>query len=571
MLGRQAAEASVSESISPSRYARIGAFLLRYRKAGLFNGLELDLQEAALARDARPVAPGQPEQFVDELEALGPTFIKVGQALSTRPDMVPPAYLDALERMQDNVAPVPVAEIKAVVEAELGARIGVLFGSFDDEPLAAGSMAQVHAATLRDGREVVVKVQRPHIAQTLRDDLAILEKLAGAADQLTEMGRRYGFSEWVRELRHSLANEVNFALEADNLRRFAANLRGYRHLYVPQPLDDFTTARVLTMDRVRGIKVTHVPPVRRLEHPLQQQAQELLRAYLDQVFVHGLVHADPHPGNVLLMDDQRLALFDLGMVARLPPHTRHHLLKLMLGAISGNSEQVGEISETLGTALQDFSHSHYRRCVDQLVSGYAGLQGASRQFSEGRLILELTRVGAACGLRPPPELTILGKTLLNLEAVTTALDPALDTRAVVEQHLQQMLRRQALGSLSPANLASEWLDLQELARRTPQHMGAILRTLAENRLRVRIDGLEESRMMESLQKIANRIATGVIIAALVIGAALTARLPGGVRLFGLPLLSAAFILVAAVLGAGLILSALRRDRKVDRAADRLPD
>ncbi|MGB3460768.1 ABC1 kinase family protein [Rhodanobacter lindaniclasticus] len=561
----------MSESISPSRYARIGAFLLRYRKAGLFNGLELDLQEAALAQDARPVAPGQPEQFVDELEALGPTFIKVGQALSTRPDMVPPAYLDALERMQDNVAPVPVAEICTVVEAELGARIGVLFGSFDAQPLAAGSMAQVHAATLRDGREVVVKVQRPHIAQTLRDDLAILEKLAGAADHLTEMGRRYGFSDWVRELRHSLANEVNFALEADNLRRFAANLRGYRHLYVPQPLDDFTTARVLTMDRVRGIKVTHVPPVRRLEHPLQEQAQELLRAYLDQVFVHGLVHADPHPGNVLLMDDHRLALFDLGMVARLPPHTRHHLLKLMLGAISGNSEQVGEISETLGTALQDFSHSHYRRCVDQLVSGYAGLQGASRQFSEGRLILELTRVGAACGLRPPPELTILGKTLLNLEAVTTALDPALDTRAVVEQHLQQMLRRQALGSLSPANLASEWLDLQELARRTPQHMGAILRTLAENRLRVRIDGLEESRMMESLQKIANRIATGVIIAALVIGAALTARLPGGIRLFGLPLLSALFILVAAVLGAGLILSALRRDRKVDRAADRMPD
>ena len=561
----------MSESISPSRYARIGAFLLRYRKAGLFNGLELDLQEAALARDARPVAPGQPEQFVDELEALGPTFIKVGQALSTRPDMVPPAYLDALERMQDNVAPVPVAEIKAMVEAELGARIGALFGSFDDEPLAAGSMAQVHAATLRDGREVVVKVQRPHIAQTLRDDLAILEKLAGAADHLTEMGRRYGFSDWVRELRHSLANEVNFALEADNLRRFAANLRGYRHLYVPQPLDDFTTERVLTMDRVRGIKVTHVPPVRRLEHPLQQQAQELLRAYLDQVFVHGLVHADPHPGNVLLMDDQRLALFDLGMVARLPPHTRHSLLKLMLGAISGNSEQVGEISEAMGTALQDFSHSHYRRCVDQLVSGYAGLQGASRQFSEGRLILELTRVGAACGLRPPPELTILGKTLLNLEAVTTALDPALDTRAVVEQHLQQMMRRQALGSLSPANLASEWLDLQELARRTPQHMGAILRTLAENRLRVRIDGLEESRMMESLQKIANRIATGVIIAALVIGAALTARLPGGIRLFGLPLLSALFILVAAVLGAGLILSALRRDRKVDRAADRMPD
>ena len=561
----------MSDSSRLSRYAQIGTFVLRYRKAGLFHGLDLDLQEAALAEDPDAVSPGRPEQFVDDLEALGPTFIKIGQALSTRPDMVPAPYLAALERMQDNVAPVPLAEVRALVEDELGARIGTLFGSFDDQPLAAGSVAQVHAATLRDGREVVVKVQRPRIAQTLREDLAILERLAGAADRMTEMGRRYGFAEWIHELRHSLANEINFELEADNLRSFAANLRSYGYLYVPQPLATLTTARVLTMDRVRGIKVTHIPPLRRVEHPLHNQAQELLRAYLDQVFVHGLVHADPHPGNVLLMADQRLALFDLGMVVRLPPHTRRRLLQLMLGAVGGHGDQVGEISELMGIALPDFRHGLYRRRVDQLVSGYVGLQDANRSYSEGRLVLELTRIGAACGLRPPPELSILGKTLLNLEAVTTALDPTLDTRAVVGAHLQQMLRQQALGSLSPANLASEWLDLQELARHTPQHVAAILRTLAENRLRVRVEGLEESRMMESLQKIANRIATGVIIAALVIGAALTARLPNGPTLFGLPVLAMIFIAVAAVLGLSLVISALRRDRKVERAADRRPD
>jgi ubiquinone biosynthesis protein len=283
------------------------------------------------------------------------------------------------------------------------------------------------------------------------------------------------------------------------------------------------------------------------------------------------VHADPHPGNVLLMNDHRLALFDLGMVARLAPRTRQELLKLMLGAISGNGDQVGEISEGMGTPLEDFRHSQYKRQVEQLVASYVGLHNSSRQFSEGRLVLELARVGAACGLRPPPELSILGKTLLNLEAVTSALDPAIDTRRVVEQHLQQVLRRQALGTLSPANLASEWLDVQELARHTPQHVAAILRTLAQNRLRVRVDGLEESHMMESLQKIANRISTGVIVAALVIGAALTAHLRSGPRLFGLPLLSTLFIVVAAVLGLGLILSALRRDGKVDRAANRPPD
>ena len=561
----------MSEHASLSRYAQIGAFLLRYRKAGLFDELDLDVQEATLAEQAGLVPEGQPEQFVDDLEALGPTFIKIGQALSTRPDMVPPAYMSALERMQDDVAPVPVEAVRAVIESELGARIATLFGSFDDKPLAAGSVAQVHAATLRDGRPVVVKVQRPHIAETLREDLRILERLAGAADRMTEMGRRYGFVDLVGELRHSLAKEIDFELEADNLRRFAINLKPYSRLYVPQPLEDFTTCRVLTMDRVRGIKVTHVPPLRRIEHPMSTEASELMRAYLDQVFVHGLVHADPHPGNVLLMDDQRLALFDLGMVARLSPHTRRHLLKLLLGAIGGNADQVGEISEAISTPLEDFQHGAYRRQIDQLVSGYVGMQDAKRGFSEGRLVLELARTGAICGLRPPPEMGILGKTLLNLEAVTGALDPDLDVRALVQDHLQRVMRQQALNSMSPANLASQWLDMQELARHTPEHMAAILRTLAENRLRVRIDGLEESRMMESMQKIANRVATGVIIAALVVGAALTARIETGSRLLGLPYLSVIFLAVAALLGASLLFSALRRDRAVERAADRESD
>ncbi|MEO8809996.1 MAG: AarF/UbiB family protein [Rhodanobacter sp.] len=561
----------MSEHASLSRYAQIGAFLLRYRKAGLFDGLDLDVQEAILADHGNQVAQGEPEQFVDDLEALGPTFIKIGQALSTRPDMVPPAYMSALERMQDNVAQVPVEEVRAVIEKELGARIAVVFGSFDDKPLAAGSVAQVHAATLRDGRPVVVKVQRPHIARILREDLAILEKLAGAAERMTEIGRRYGFVDWVGELRHSFANEIDFELEADNLRRFATNLEGYRRLYVPKPLPDFTTSRVLTMDRVRGVKVTHIPPLRRIEHPLGAEAAELMRAYLDQVFVHGLVHADPHPGNVLLMDDQRLALFDLGLVARLPPRTRRNLLKLLLGAIGGNADQVGEISEAMGTPLEDFQHGPYRREIDQLVSGYAGRQEAKQGFSEGRLVLELARVGAKCGLRPPPEMGILGKTLLNLEAVTTALDPQMDVGALVEQHLQHIMRQQALSSMSPANLASEWLDMQELARHTPQHMAAILHTLAQNRLRVRIDGLEESRMMESMQKIANRVATGVIVAALVVGAALTARMEHGGGIFGLPYLSVLFLGVAAVLGGSLLVNSLRRDRVVERAADRETD
>ncbi|WP_343162733.1 AarF/UbiB family protein [Oleiagrimonas sp. C23AA] len=551
-----------------SRYAHIAHFMIKYRKAGLFDGLDLEIEDTLLGAEHGSVPPGKPEQFVDDLEALGPTFIKIGQVLSTRPDMVPAPYLSALERMQDSVAPVPVEQIRKVIEDELGVRINRAFASFDDVPLAAGSMAQVHTAVLRDGTEVAIKVQRPGIAETIREDLGILSRLAGAADRLTEMGRRYGFSDWVHELRRSLANEIDFEMEAENLRTFAERLRPYPRLCVPTPFADLTTSRVLTMERVRGVKVTQIPPVQRLEKSLTEHASELLRAYLDQVFVHGLVHADPHPGNVLLNDADQLALIDLGMVARLPPRTRGQVLKLMLGAIDGNGEQVCEISESLGTVLEDFRAEDYRREVAQLVSGYAGMHRGAHAYSEGRMMLELTRVGAACGLRPPPELSLLGKTLLNLESVVDALEPALNARGVVERHLQKVLRRQALHAMSPPNLASEMLDMQELARHTPQHVAAILRTLAENRMRVRIDGLEESRMMENLQKIANRIAAGVIVAALVIGAALMGSHVHGPTWFGYPALAVIFLIVAALLGVALVISSLRRDRDVRQLARR---
>lgn len=558
----------MSTSHGLSRYAQIASFLIRYRNAGLFGGLELEIEDALFGEQPVNVPPGKPEQFVDELEALGPTFIKFGQALSTRPDMVPPAYLDALQRMQDDVEPVPIDAVRNMIETSLGMRISQAYGSFDEEPLAAGSLAQVHTATLRDGREVAIKVQRPDIAEAIREDLSILERLAGAADHLTEMGRRYGFAEWVREMRQSLAAELDFEMEAANLRSFADHLQGYKRLFVPQPFADFTRPQVLTMQRVRGIKVTKVPPLRRTEHSFAEHARDLLRAYLDQVFVHGLVHADPHPGNVLLSDDNRLALIDLGMVARLSPRTRSRLLKLMLAAVDGNGEQVGDISEQMGTALDDFDAPRYHREVVRLISGYAGLQHGGGAFSEGRMMLELTRIGAACGLRPPPELSVLGKTLLNLEAVVDALDPHVDTRAVVEQHLETVLRQQALHAMSPANLASELLDMQDLARHTPRHVATILHTLAENRLAVRVEGLEETRMMENLQKIANRIATGVIIAALLIGAALMARVNEGPKLLGYPWLASVFLIIAALLGLVMIINSLRRDGMVSKAAER---
>ncbi|TWI05754.1 putative unusual protein kinase regulating ubiquinone biosynthesis (AarF/ABC1/UbiB family) [Luteimonas cucumeris] len=550
-----------------ARSAQILTFLLKYRSAGVFSGLDLD---TAIAQADEPLpAEGKPEEFVRDLEALGPTFIKIGQALSTRPDMVPPPYLAALERMQNEVVAVDADAIVAIIEDELHVRIGKLFSDFDRDPLGSASLAQVHRAVLRDGREVAVKVQRPDVAQSIRTDLEILGALASRADRSTRIGQRLRFADWVHEFRKTLLDELDFRLEADNLEHFAEHLKQYRRLYVPRPVWDLTSSRVLTMDLVRGTKVTAISGLRRTEQSLGPLANELLRGYLDQTFVHGEIHADPHPGNLLLTDDGRLAIFDLGMVAHVPPKQRGRLLKLLFSAIDGRGEDVADEALALSVRLEDFDEERFTREVGQLVARYAA-HGDAHAMSEGRLMLQLTRLGAACGMRTPPELNLLAKTLLNLESVCVALDPELSVKDAVEDHLQGMMRARLRKSFSPAHLAGEVIELQALLQEAPRKVSTVLSLLAENRLQLRVTGLQESHLMENLQKIANRIATGVIVAALILASAYLMRAPIGPRLFGYPAVALVLFVIASGLGLAIVISALRSDRRVKPREERGP-
>ena len=539
-----------------ARTAQILGFLLKYRHAGVFAGLDAD--EAALSAEV-PSSEAGPEQFVRDLEALGPAFVKIGQSLSTRPDMVPQAYIDALERMQDDVAALPAETVRGLVEEALGVRLSQAFEAFDDEPLGAASLAQVHRARLRDGRAVAVKVQRPDILAGIVADLDALAAIADKADRWTDAGRRVGFAGWVQELRKSLLSELDYEVEADNLVRFGRHMAAHPEIVVPQPVWDYTRPRVLTMALVDGIKVTAVGGLRRTEQDMGALASAVMRAYLDQVFVHGDVHADPHPGNLLVTPDGRIALLDLGMVAHIPPRRREQLLKLLFAAVDGRGEDVAVEAMAMGTRLEDFDGERYRREVGQLVARYAALTGGRAQ-SEGRLVLDLVLLGSTCGLRTPPELTLLGKTLLNLEAVCRALDPSMDVKRVVEDHLEAVMRQRLKKSFSPASLASEAMEVQALVRGAPRKLADILALLAENRVQVRLAGLEDSRLLENLQMIANRISIGIIVAALIMASALLMRLEGGPRLLGYPAIALLLFLAAAVLGFGIVISALLRDR-----------
>lgn len=549
-----------------ARTAQIVRFLLKYRNAGVFSGLDVDASEA---EPEQVVADGRPEEFVDDLEALGPTFVKIGQALSTRPDMVPPAYLSALERMQDDVAPAPFEDIRAVVEEQLGARLGKLFAEFEQAPLAGASLAQVHRARLRDGRPVAVKVQRPGIVEGIHADLDALAALARKVDRHTDVGRRTRFADWVHEFRRSLLAELDYRTEAGNLDRFGAHFQRYPLLFVPRPVWDLCAHRVLTMELVEGTKATDLSGLRRTEQDLAPLAEQVMRGYLDQTFVHGEIHADPHPGNLLVTDDGRVALLDLGMVAHVPPRQREKLLKLLFAAVDGRGEEVAGEAIGMSTRLEDFDEERYMREVGQMVARYAATSGNQSQ-SEGRLVLDLTLLGSQCGLRTPPELSLLGKTLLNLEAVSKALDPEMNVKLVVEDHLEHVMRQRLKQSFSPTRLASEAMELQALVREAPRKLSDILGLLAENRLQVRMTGLDDSQLMENVQKIANRISTGIIVAALILASALLMRVEAGPRLFGYPAFALVLFVVGAVLGLGIVVSALLSDRKAKPVETRGP-
>jgi ubiquinone biosynthesis protein len=536
------------------RYMDIARLLLHHGRTDLAKVAQVD---DALPEDETAAVGGDPEKLAQDLEAMGPTFIKLGQLLSTRSDILPAPYLEALARLQDRVEPFSFGEVEEIVSSELGVRLSKAFQDFDPAPIAAASLGQVHRAVLRNGRPVAVKVQRPGIRQVILDDLEAFAEAAAFVDRHTQVGRKLAFQDILEEFRKTLLRELDYQREALNLVTLGRNLREYERLVVPQPVDDYTTSRVLTMDYVRGTKITDLSPLARLEMDGAALAEDLCKAYLDQILIDGFFHADPHPGNILVTEDRRLALIDLGMVARVDPQTQERLLKLILAITEGRGHEAAQVALQMGTRLEGADEDRYRRAVADLVGGYQDV--TSEQIKVGRIVLGLARQASENGVRPAPELSMIGKALLHLDEVSRTLDPDLDPNAIVRRHSDTILRRHMMKRLSPGSLLSSTLELHEFVQNLPGRMNAVLDTLAGNKLEVKVDAIDETRLVTNLQKIANRIALGLVLAALIVGAALMMQVRTEFTIFGYPGLAMLLFLLAAAFGFVLVLSVLLGD------------
>jgi predicted unusual protein kinase regulating ubiquinone biosynthesis (AarF/ABC1/UbiB family) len=547
-------------TIHLKRYKEIAALLWKYGRSDLVRQMGVD-ELLTPSEEVKPTGLA-PEELANDLEAMGPTFIKIGQLLSSRSDLIPEVYLKPLSRLQDSVKPFSIEEVERIILAELGVRISKAFSEFNPKPIAAASLGQVHFAALRDGRRVIVKIQRPEIRKQIAEDFEVLTQIAEFLDAHTEFGRRYRFLTVLEEFRVTIQKELNYEREAQNLVVLGQNLKEFDHIQVPQPVEDYTTRSVLTMDFVQGRKITSLSPLARLDLNGAPLADELFRAYLKQIMVDGMFHADPHPGNVFLTDDGRIALIDLGMVGHIAPSLQENLLKLLIAVSEGDNEQASDIIIGISRTDETFNEIQFIRRMGQIIT--ASQNQSLEQLNVGKSLLEMSKTAIDNGLFVPSELTLLGKTLLQMDEIGKIIDPKFDPYAAVRRNVTSLMTQRLRKHASQGTIVNSLLDFKNLFTHLPGRLNRILDSVAASELEVKVKTPDAQMLVEGFQKVANRITAGVILAALIMGAALLMRIQTSFTIFGYPGLAILCFLGAAAGGMWLLFTIFFQDEKIKK-------
>lgn len=538
------------------RYRRIVEVLLKHGFGYFVESV--DLQHLAPFRRRVPSDPreggSRGARVRAAMEELGPTFIKLGQLLSTRPDFVPADIIQELSRLQDSVPPVPPEDIAAEVEREIGRPLDQVFSRFDPEPLGAASIGQVHRATLHDGADVVVKVRRPGIEETVDIDLDILATLAEMADARWP-STRGAFTEIVREFARTLRREMDFRLEAANTERFRRLFADDGRVLIPSTYPELTTSRLLVMEHVDGVKINDLDGLRALGVDTARLARLGAEVFLRQVLIDGMFHGDPHPGNLFVLPDGRLGVIDFGIVGRLDRRTIDSVTDLFIGVTRRDVPRIVDGLTALGAVDDGGDAAALKRDVADLLDRHHGKR--LKDLALGDIVNEVLQVAHLHELRLPPDLLLLGKALVTIEGLGQQLDPEFNALEVAEPFALELIRRRLHPAAVAGRMARDAGDVLETLGGLPEKLQRTLNRLnrGEVRVRVQLDALE--RAVHRLERGHNRVAMAVVFAALFVGASVLLAAGAGPVLWGVPVLPAAAFLAAFVTGAVLALGILR--------------
>jgi len=486
----------------------LGAFLHQ-------TGFEKFAPKSWWKKDGRALS--QPERLRMALGELGATFTKLGQLMSTRGDMLPPEYLAELARLQDRAPLVPEAAILATIERELGAPANQVFGSFELEPLASASIGQVHAATLHDGSRVVVKVQRPGVAEEIERDLRILARITDWIERSTEYGADYDVWSLHSEFAHTIHGELDYIREGRNVDRMRRAFAGDPGIRIPVVYWPYTSHRVLTMERMEGIKITDLEALDEAGLSRREIAETAVRTFLRQILEFGYFHADPHPGNFFVEPDGTIALVDFGMVGRVSETTQDHLLRSGLAAMELDAEALTEQLYALGVAGRRADRRSFEKDVDHLISHYGGFSVG--ELSASAITAELSEIAFRHKLQLPSELALLLRVISMSEGMGLMLDPEFHyleyASPIIKKHWKERTSlRSRLGQIGRSTAEAADFSLG-LPRRTQRLLGRIER--GEFELNVRHERLEE--VTREFQRMTNRLSMAFVLAASVVAMA----------------------------------------------------
>jgi ubiquinone biosynthesis protein len=542
------------------RYRQVVGVLIKYGFGEVLDRMNIATylqigSRKLFARQQAIAALSWAERIRLALEELGPTFVKMGQIMSTRPFLIPVELIIELAKLQDHVASFAYEDVEKIIEAELGQPIDQLFSSFSREPIASASLSQVHRATTHSGADVAVKVQRPQVRQVMEKDLSILRDLAILLDRYIPEARPFDPVAMVEEIWKSAKQETDFTFEARNLEILTRNFADDDRIFLPQIFWDLTSSRVLTLEFIDGIKISEVERLK--EAGLDPKAVTRVGGQLlaKQIFEHGFFHADPHPGNLFVLKGNRIAPVDFGMMGKLSSSSLELIADLLIAATSDDTRRLVRALQNHELIGDEIRPAALEADLALFVHRYHGVPLS--KLNVRSLVVDAFEIITSHKIKFPPELMMLGKALGTYEEVARALDPQYDF--VTE--LMPSIKKLSARKLSPRGVFSDTshylIEFRDLLVNLPFEMRRITRNLRKGELSIAFQHKGLESLILELEKASNRLAFALIIAALIVGSSLIMTRQAGLTVYGVPLLGVIGYVTAGLLGLWLVIAILR--------------
>ena len=549
-----------------NRYRQILTVLIKYGFGDLVDRLkigqylEIGLQMIARRDRAHLEQHTRAERVRMILEELGPTFVKLGQIASTRPDLIPGEFISELEKLRDAVPPFPFDQVSEIVEDELRRPLSESFAQFSESSLAAASIGQVHRARLEDGEEVVVKVQRPDIRHTIEVDLEIMLHLATLLERHVQEAELHRPTKIVEEFARVMEQELDYGIERAHLERFANQFLDDDTVYVPKIYRDYSTGRVLTMEYISGVNLADLDALAENGLDRRRIAARGAELMLKQIFVHGFFHADPHPGNVFVLPDNVLCYLDFGMVGRLDRRCREDFADLVYGAAARDAPKT--TTALLRLAEHDDEWEVDTRALERDVGEMLDLHVVAElgRVDMGRLLQQLFDLLGKHRLRIPADLVMMLKAMTTAEGVGVVLDPQIDMVAIATPYVRKLKMERFAPRRLLGELYESGNELLQLAREIPGGMRELLRLAKRGNLRMGLEHRGFEKMLDTYEHVANRVAFAIVVAALIVGSSLIVVSDIPPKWGEVPLIGLVGFLAAGVMGLVLLVAIIRHGR-----------